>query len=132
SADVDAVFAAARAIVRQTVRSPRLLAAPLEPRAVLASYEQASDVLTLWLSAQDQHRQLAGLSTVLRRPPERLRIVVPDVGGAFGSKGVPQAETVAVALAALALRRPVKWVESRTESSLAAYQGRGAEVEAGP
>jgi aerobic carbon-monoxide dehydrogenase large subunit len=128
--DVDGAFAAAHGVVRARVVAPRLIAAPIEPRAVLASHDPATDVLTLGLSAQDTHRQLSGLSRVLRRPPERLRIVVPDVGGAFGSKGVPQAESAAVALAALALGRPVKWAESRTESSLAVYQGRGADVDA--
>jgi aerobic carbon-monoxide dehydrogenase large subunit len=128
--DVDAAFADAHATVRQRVRIPRLIAAPLEPRAVLASHEPESDLLTLWLSAQDQHRQLAGLSKVLRRPPEKLRVVVPDVGGAFGSKGVPQAETAALALAAIRLGRAVKWTETRTESSLAVYQGRGVDVDA--
>jgi carbon-monoxide dehydrogenase large subunit len=130
SGDVDAAFADAHAIVRQTVRMPRLIAAPLEPRAVLAVHDPETDLLTLWLSAQDQHRQLAGLSKVLRRPPEKLRVVVPDVGGAFGSKGVPQAETAALALTAIRLGRAVKWTETRTESSLAVYQGRGAEVDA--
>jgi aerobic carbon-monoxide dehydrogenase large subunit len=128
--DVAAVFGRAAHVVGLRVTVPRLIAAPIEARVVLASHDVETDVLTVWLSAQDQHRQLAGLTTVLRRPPERLRIVVPDVGGAFGSKGVPQAETAAVALAALALGRPVKWVESRTESSLASYQGRGADVAA--
>ncbi|MEN3341459.1 MAG: aerobic carbon-monoxide dehydrogenase large subunit [Actinomycetota bacterium] len=128
--DVDGAFAAAHAVVRSRVAAPRLIAAPIEPRAVLAAYDAAADVLTLWLSAQDQHRQVAGLTKVLRRPAEKLRVVVPDVGGAFGSKGVPQAETVAVALAALRLRRPVKWQETRTESSLAVYQGRGQHVDA--
>jgi carbon-monoxide dehydrogenase large subunit len=130
SGDVDAAFAEAHATVRQNVRIPRLIAAPLEPRAVLASHDPDSDLLTLWLSAQDQHRQLDGLTTVLRRPPEKLRVIVPDVGGAFGSKGVPQAETAVVALAAIRLGRAVSWAETRTESSLAVYQGRGAEVDA--
>jgi aerobic carbon-monoxide dehydrogenase large subunit len=128
--DVGGAFASAHAVVRARIRAPRLIAAPLEPRVVLAAHDGAGDVLTLWLSAQDTHRQLAGLTRVLRRPPEKLRIVVPDVGGAFGSKGVPQAETAAVALAALLLGRPVKWTETRTESSLAVYQGRGLEVDA--
>ncbi len=130
SGDVDEAFATAQAVVHARIVAPRLIAAPIEPRAVLAAYDAAGDVLTLWLSAQDQHRQLAGLTTVLRRPAEKLRVIVPDVGGAFGSKGVPQAETVAVALAALRLRRPVKWQETRTESSLAVYQGRGQDVDA--
>jgi aerobic carbon-monoxide dehydrogenase large subunit len=128
--DVAGAFARAHAIVGARVRAPRLIASPLEPRVVLAAHDAATDVLTLWLSAQDPHRQLAGLSAVLRRPAERLRVVVPDVGGAFGSKGVPQAETVAVALAALRLGRPVLWTETRTENALAAYQGRGLEIDA--
>ncbi len=130
SGDVERAFAEAHAVVRQRLRMPRLIAAPLEPRGALAAYDESDDLLTIWVSAQDQHRQLASLSRILRRSPERLRIVVPDVGGAFGSKGVPAPETAAVALCALELGRPVKWTESRTESSLATYQGRGADVDA--
>jgi carbon-monoxide dehydrogenase large subunit len=128
--DVAAAFASAAVVVRQRIRIPRLIAAPLEPRGAVAAYDDSTDVLTLWISAQDQHRQLAGLTRILRRDGERLRIVVPDVGGAFGSKGVPAVETAAVALCALDLGQPVKWIESRTESSLATYQGRGADVDA--
>jgi carbon-monoxide dehydrogenase large subunit len=125
--DVEPAFARADRIVRSHVVAPRLIAAPIEPRAVLASHD--GDVLTMWLSAQDQHRQLSGLSKVLRLPKEKLHVIVPDVGGAFGSKGVPQAETAAIGLAAMRLLRAVKWAESRTESSLAVYQGRGQRIE---
>ena len=128
--DVDGAFAAAEHVVRQRMRMPRLIAAPLEPRGAVASYDADADLLTIWVSAQDPYRQRTSLSAMLRREPERLRIVVPDVGGAFGSKGVPAAETAGVAFCALELGRPVKWVETRTENSLAAYQGRGMEVEA--
>jgi carbon-monoxide dehydrogenase large subunit len=127
SGDVEGAFARADRVVRSHVVAPRLIAAPIEARAVLASPD--GDGLTLWLSAQDQHRQLSGLRRVLRLSAAQLRVVVPDVGGAFGSKGVPQAETAAVALAALKLRRAVRWTESRTESSLATYQGRGQRIE---
>src|SRR5919201_2348470 len=123
-------FDRAHTTVRQRLRMPRLIAAPLEPRGALATYDRDADLLTIWISAQDQHRQLANLARVLQRAPDRLRVVVPDVGGAFGSKGVPAPETAAVALCALELERPVKWIETRTESSLATYQGRGAEIDA--
>src|SRR5207253_9395551 len=93
-------------------------------------YDSAADELTLWISAQDQHRQLNGLAAVLRRERERMRIVIPDVGGAFGSKGVPAAETAAVALCAIELERPVKWIEPRTENARTTYQGRGIEIDA--
>jgi carbon-monoxide dehydrogenase large subunit len=128
--DVDGAFGRAAHIVSQRVRIPRLVASPLEPRGALASYDAAADLLTIWISAQDQHRQLNGLTKVLRRTPEQLRIVVPDVGGAFGSKGVPGPESALVGLCALRLDCPVKWTETRTENVLAAYQGRGADVHA--
>jgi len=128
--EVDAAFARAAHVVRRRIRMPRLVAAALEPRGAIASYDAAADLLTIWISAQDQHRQLAGLSAVLRRSPDRLRIVVPDVGGAFGSKGVPGPESALVGLSAIRLGHPVKWTETRTENVLATYQGRGADVDA--
>jgi carbon-monoxide dehydrogenase large subunit len=54
-------------------------------------------------------------------------VIVPDVGGAFGSKGVVAPEVAAVAAAALRLGIPVKWAEDRLENLVAASQGRGIE-----
>ncbi len=56
-------------------------------------------------------------------------MIVPDVGGAFGSKGVIAPEVAAVAVASIDLGRPLKWAEDRYENFLAAYQGRGIEGE---
>jgi carbon-monoxide dehydrogenase large subunit len=83
----------------------------------------------LWLSAQDPHRPRAGLAHALERPPESIHITVVDTGGAFGSKGPIAPEAVVTAIAAIDLGRPVKWIETRTENFLAAYQGRGVEGE---
>ena len=128
--DVEGAFARAAHVVRQRIRMPRLVAAALEPRGAVAAYDASADLLTIWISAQDQHRQLVGLSAVLRRSPDQLRVVVPDVGGAFGSKGVPGPESALVGLCAVRLGQPVKWTETRTENMLATYQGRGADVDA--
>ena len=87
------------------------------------------DVLRVWLSAQDTHRPRAGLAHALDRPPESIHVTLADVGGAFGSKGPPPPEAVVAAIAAIDLGRPVKWVETRSENFLAAYQGRGVEGE---
>ncbi len=54
-------------------------------------------------------------------------MIVPDVGGAFGSKGVIAPEVAAVTAAAIKLGLPLKWSEDRLENFLAAYQGRGIE-----
>jgi carbon-monoxide dehydrogenase large subunit len=128
--DVDGAFAAAARLVRGRLRMPRLVASPIEPRGALVAYDAAGDLLTLWLSAQDPHRPLRQLAAVLRRPPQRCRVVVGDVGGAFGSKGALAPEAAVAAILALRLGRPVKWVETRSESFLASYQGRGQEIRA--
>ncbi len=129
--DPDGEFARAERVVRQKFRIPRLAAVPMETRGAVATYDPGSDLLTVWASAQGTHRPREQLSRILRRPEERIRFIVPDVGGAFGSKFGVSPETVLAAWAALELGRPVKWVEDRRENLLASYQGRGivAEVE---
>ncbi|HEV8250712.1 MAG TPA: xanthine dehydrogenase family protein molybdopterin-binding subunit [Gaiellaceae bacterium] len=129
SGDVDGAFAAADRVVARSFAIPRLVAAPMEPRGAVAEHDAAADLLTVHLSAQDPHRPLAQLAATLHRPPESIRVVLPDVGGAFGSKGAIGPEVAAVAAAAIELGRPVKWAEDRFENFLSAYQGRGLEAD---
>jgi carbon-monoxide dehydrogenase large subunit len=123
--DVARAFAAASHVVRGRYALPRLVAAPIEPRGVVVEHDPDLDRLTVWCSMQDPHRPLAQLSHILGIDPERIRVVVPDVGGAFGSKGVIPAEAAVAAIAAIDLGRAVNWAEERAENFLAAYQGRG-------
>jgi len=127
--DVDGAFAAARHVVRSHFHIPRLIAAPIEPRGAVALYDPGTDLLTVWCSAQDPHRPRAQLSHVLDRPEDRIRLIVPDVGGAFGSKGALPPEVAVAAIMAMKLRVPVKWIEDRRENLLASYQGRGLEAD---
>jgi aerobic carbon-monoxide dehydrogenase large subunit len=127
--DVDGAFQSAAHIVRAAHALPRLAPVPMEPRGAIASYDEAADELTVWVSAQDSHRQLAGLAAVLARPEESIHVIVPDVGGAFGSKGAPAPETMLVAAAAMLTGRTVKWAEDREENFVASYQGRGMEAD---
>jgi aerobic carbon-monoxide dehydrogenase large subunit len=127
--DVDGAFDSAAHVVRASHALPRLAPVPMEPRGAIASYDEAGDMLTVWVSAQDSHRQLAGLAEVLDRPEESIHVIVPDVGGAFGSKGAPAPETMLVASAAMASGRPVKWTEDREENFVASYQGRGMQAD---
>jgi aerobic carbon-monoxide dehydrogenase large subunit len=129
SGDVDGAFESAAHVVRASYALPRLAPVPMEPRGAIASYDEADDMLTVRVSAQDSHRQLAGLAKVLDRPEESIHVIVPDVGGAFGSKGAPAPETMLVAAAALSAGRPVKWAEDREENFVASYQGRGMEAD---
>jgi carbon-monoxide dehydrogenase large subunit len=127
--DVEGAFAVADRIVAQSFHIPRLVAAPIEARGAIASLDPATGLLTVWCSAQDPHRPLAQLGLALGRDPGRLRIVVPDVGGAFGSKGAVGVEVAAVAAAAVELGRPIRWTEDRAENFLSAYQGRGLDAD---
>jgi carbon-monoxide dehydrogenase large subunit len=127
--DVDGAFARADRVVSRSFRLPRVVAAPMEPRGAIADYDAVNDLLTIWLSFQDPHRPLGQLAHALGRAPESIRVVLPEVGGAFGSKGAVGPETVAVAAAALRLGRPLKWAEDRLENFLSAYQGRGLEAD---
>jgi carbon-monoxide dehydrogenase large subunit len=125
--DVDEAFHRADHVVTGRYALPRLAAVPMETRGCLAEYDEARDELTVWASVQDTHRPRAQLAHILGRPEARIRVIAPDVGGAFGSKGVIAPEVAAVAAAAIALGIPVKWTEDRFENLLACYQGRGIE-----
>ncbi len=126
--DPDAAFAAAARVVRGEFAIPRLVAAPIEVRGCVAAADGPSGMLTLWASAQDPHRPRAQLAALLGRDPETIRVVVPEVGGAFGSKGSLPPEYALAAWCALRDGRPVKWIETRSENFLGAYQGRGMAV----
>ena len=93
------------------------------------SRDPDTGLLTVWCSAQDTHRPLAQLAHILDRPPETIRVIVPDVGGAFGTKGNPPSEVIVAAVAAIDLGRPVKWTEDRLENLLTTQQGRGMQAE---
>lgn len=126
--DVDGAFRSAARVVEQTFRIPRLSAVPIEPRGAVAQFDPGSDLLTVWCSAQDPHRPLAQLARMLNRPDDRIRVIVPDVGGGFGSKGAIGPEVALAAWLAMRTGRPVKWVEDRRENLAASYQGRGVVV----
>lgn len=127
--DVQGTFAQAYRVVKQRFRIPRLAPAPIEPRGAVALYDPGNDLLTVWCSAQDPHRPRANLSRMLDRADDRIRVIVPDVGGAFGSKGHIPPEIALAAWLAMRTGRPVKWVEDRRENFAGAYQGRGVDAD---
>ena len=102
-------------VVRERFRHQRLAAVPIETRGVLAQHDPETGVLTVWGSIQSPYSQRDVIARVLGLPAERVRVVVPDVGGAFGPKGQVYADEALVAVAAWRLGRPVKWVEGRRE-----------------
>jgi aerobic carbon-monoxide dehydrogenase large subunit len=117
------IFAAAHATVTATFESARVAALPLEGRACLAEWDDRDEQLVLHVSTQVPHQVRSGVAQALRLPERSVRVIVPDVGGGFGLKCVVGREEVAVAAAALRLRRPVRWAEDRQENLTAAFHG---------
>src|SRR5499426_2783306 len=121
--DVDKAFAEAEHIVRLRIASPRLVALAMEPRGIVAKPEPTGD-LTIWLSTQSPHRVRTDLATAIGFPEHRIRIIAPDVGGGFGSKGLLYQEDALASHLALKLGRPVKWISTRSEDFVTTNQGR--------
>jgi aerobic carbon-monoxide dehydrogenase large subunit len=122
--DVDGAFANAEVTVRERYVNQRVAPAAIEPRGVVADVVPATGELTLWSSTQIPHLLKVQLSLVLGVPETSIRVITPDVGGAFGSKLNVYAEEALAAAVALKLGRPVKWVETRTENLQATIHGR--------
>src|SRR3546814_14758799 len=98
---------------------------PMEPRAAVAVHDPRRDVTTLHTTTQTPHSLRTEFAEqIFRIPTARLRIVAPDVGGAFGMKGSDYPEYGLCILAARILRRPVKWVADRSESFLSDHHAR--------
>lgn len=123
SGDPEAAFAQAAHVVEVEVHHPRLAPASLEPRAI--AVEWAADGLTIWLSTQTPHRARSELAKILGVDAQMLRVIAPDVGGAFGMKASLYPEEVFAVWAALKHRRSVRWCATRSEDFLSATQGRG-------
>ncbi len=117
------IFAAAKTCVSATFRSARVAALPLEGRACLAEWDDRDDQLVMHVSTQVPHQVRSGVAQALDIPERAVRVIAPDVGGGFGLKCVVGREEVAVAAAALRLRRPVRWTEDRQENLTAAFHG---------
>ena len=94
----------------------RQSASPLETRGLIASYDVATGMLTLWMSNQMPHLTRTMMATPLELPERRIRIISPDVGGAFGLKCHIFVEDLIVPVVARLLGRPVKWIEDRYEN----------------
>ena len=120
-----AAFAQAARTVTLAVVNQRLVTNYLDTRGVIAEYDAASDRLTLTLGSQGSHAVRDVLcGAVLKIPPDKMRVVTPDVGGGFGTKLFPYREYALAAVAARQLQRPVKWVAERSEHFLGDTQGR--------
>ena len=120
----DAAFAQAKHVVQLRVENNRLSPVAMEPRAAIGDYNAAEESYTLYTTSQNPHGVRMEMSHIFHVPENRIRVIAPDVGGGFGLKGNPFPDDALVLWAARRLRRPVKWVASRSESMLTDHCGR--------
>jgi aerobic carbon-monoxide dehydrogenase large subunit len=116
------VLTEADVVVRSRFVNQRLAAVPMEPAAAVAAPEEGG--VRLWIPCQAPHtaRDVAAASLGLDK--DAVRVTIPNVGGGFGARIPPYPEQVALAAAALRLKRPVRYVESRWETMIAMQHGR--------
>lgn len=124
SGDVSKALSESQIVVKRRYVNSRVIAAPMEGRAVLSSYDRASGVLTQHSTSQRPHFHAQSLSKCLRLDQNRIRFLVPDIGGAFGVKLAFYPEDVICGWLSMNLGTDCAWVEGRAESFLGSTQGR--------
>ena len=122
--DADRAFAKAEHVFSARLWQHRGGSHSLECRGDVAVYDASDDRLTLWSSTQAPHAAMRALAEILGRHESQVRVVTPDIGGGFGPKLVFYPEDAVVSVAAIMLRRPVKWIEDRREHFVATTQER--------
>jgi carbon-monoxide dehydrogenase large subunit len=122
--DIAAAFEGAPVTAKARIRSQRLSAVPMEPRAVAAAPDPLINGVTVWTSTQAPHWNRNSIADALGLPATRVRVIAPEVGGGFGVKIGAYQEDFIVAALALRMQRPVKWIETRSENFLATNHGR--------
>jgi aerobic carbon-monoxide dehydrogenase large subunit len=129
-AATDAAFAKADHVVKHKFVINRVTAASMEPRGALGDYNATEDRYTIYTTLQRVHPYRSELSPVLKVPESKIRVVAGDIGGSFGMKSAVYNEVALVLLASKALRRPVKWMSTRSEAFLCDAQARDNVTEA--
>src|SRR5258707_649052 len=122
--DVDAAFSSADRVITETFRQHRYINVPMETRGSVATYDTATGELTYYAGTQAHNAMRFFLGAQLNLPGHRIRVIAPDIGGAFGLKFGVYREDMLVAAAAIKTGRPVKWIEDRRENLTAGGHAR--------
>lgn len=115
----DEAFAKAAHVVRRRYVISRVYAHYMQPRGVLARYDEGDERYTIWADAHMHRVRNALAENIFKIPEHRIRVIANDVGGGFGTKGWQYPEHRLIPWAARKLGRPVKWTCERSEAVLA-------------
>ncbi len=126
--EIDKVFEQTKAdggvVVKTRIVNQRLAPVAMETRGVVADFNKGSQKLTLWSSSQIPHILRNVLAATVGLPTHQVHVIVPEVGGGFGSKLNIYPEELLTAFASMKLGRPIKWIEDRSENMAATIHGR--------
>ena len=128
--DVRADLAACHVRVSDRFQMTRKAPLAIEPRSYCAEFESRREAITLYTSSNVPGIVRDALAELLDLPGNRLRVVAPDVGGSFGSKGSLYPEEILLCVAARKLRRSLKWTADRLEDISSSSQAFAEIVEA--
>ena len=121
----DEAFANAGHVTKIKVQVDRSTAAPMECRAVAATFDEVASELTVWDGTQAPISVRGGLASILKLDEDKVRVIAPDVGGGFGQKVLLfYPDELLVPWAAMRLGRPIKYIEDRVENFLGSSQER--------
>lgn len=123
SGDVEAAFASAHAVVRADLEIQRQTALPMEGRGILV-HPDSTEGLMIWATVQHPHLYRDHLAEMFALPYDRVRVIVPDLGGAFGAYYEVYPEDVAAVWVARTLGVKVRWLEDRHEAFLGTVHAR--------
>jgi carbon-monoxide dehydrogenase large subunit len=115
----DELASQATRVVRRSIDLARHCMVPMEGKAVLAYWDHQADMLVVYTATQVPHMIRTILAKCLDLPQGQVRVVAPDVGGAFGYKCVLQQEELCVAWLAKTHRKPFRYLEDRREHLIA-------------
>ena len=127
-AATQAAFDSAAHVVKLDTWVQRVAGVPMEPRAALADYDPATGRMTLSAGSGGSVRLKHDLAHMLGMKSEDVRVIMKDVGGNFGTRGMIYPEFTLAAWASRRLAHPVKWTCERSEAFLSDYQARDLAV----
>jgi carbon-monoxide dehydrogenase large subunit len=113
---------------------PRVAAAALEPRHCAVKWNTSNQSISVWIGSQTPSRAQADIAALLGLSTDRVHIMTPDVGGAFGSRASVSPEELALALLARHLESlgpsiTLRWRSTRSEDFVAGPHGRGSRLQ---
>ncbi|MXW58241.1 MAG: xanthine dehydrogenase family protein molybdopterin-binding subunit [Acidimicrobiia bacterium] len=112
---VEVDFSECEVVISHRVVNSKIYASPIEGRVAAAAWGEDGR-LTCWSSTQGAHTAQGAIAGALGLDPSQVRVIIPDVGGGFGTKASPGAEECLLGWLARRTGRPVRWAETRTES----------------